>query len=273
MSTNKSKQAFTSRTVAIIGASAVLAWGLSLVVIPVIQGAEEGFDPFASICRAIGIGVSGENTKAATAKSPSQVTFDSAAIAKIALGDAKRGAAVAEDFCVSCHNPNGSSPEKTTPSLTGQSARALYKQLWDMKNGSRTNEAMTPLLADLSDEQITDLAAYYSGLRERNLDFSNYNDLLPVALPLVTRGDAARALPACDSCHEKHVGGPLEAPNLMGQYPAYTAAQLHAYAKGERKNDLYGRMRTIARKLTDKEIEALGAYYDSRRFNPWSQIF
>jgi cytochrome c553 len=33
------------------------------------------------------------------------------------------------------------------------------------------------------------------------------------------------------------------------------------YASGERRNDVYGRMRTIAAKLTDAEIDGLAGYY------------
>ena len=85
-----------------------------------------------------------------------------------------------------------------------------------MKNGSRINEVMMFLLADFSDEQITDFAVYYSGLWEWNLDFSNYNDFLFVAFLLVIRGDAVRVLLVCDFCYEKYVGGLFEVPNLMG---------------------------------------------------------
>ena len=37
--------------------------------------------------------------------------------------------------------------------------------------------------------------------------------------------------------------------------------QLKLYASGERRNDVYARMRTIAAQLTDEEIRGLAAYY------------
>ena len=64
-------------------------------------------------------------------------------------------------------------------------------------------------------------------------------------------------------CHGAASGGPLEAPTLTGQYPAYVAAQLKAYAGASRRNDIYGRMRKVAAKLTDQEIADLAAYYDA----------
>jgi cytochrome c553 len=59
-------------------------------------------------------------------------------------------------------------------------------------------------------------------------------------------------------------GGGLDAPNLVGQYLAYVVTQLHAFADGTRRNDIFGRMRTIAAKLTDQEITELSAYYNAR---------
>ena len=56
------------------------------------------------------------------------------------------------------------------------------------------------------------------------------------------------------------VGGPIETPALLGQNREYMAAQLHAYADSSRKNDVYGRMRDIARRLTPEEREALARY-------------
>jgi cytochrome c553 len=82
---------------------------------------------------------------------------------------------------------------------------------------------------------------------------------------LVRTGDSARGLPACESCHNPRSGGPVETPVLFAQTKEYVAAQLTAYKAGERSNDLYRRMRSIAEKLTDAEIQQLGQYYYERR--------
>ena len=76
----------------------------------------------------------------------------------VAQGDPVAGAALAQDSCVACHDPNGLSADPTKiPSTTGQSARALYKQLSDMKRGERLNDVMKPLLEELSQKQLADL--------------------------------------------------------------------------------------------------------------------
>ena len=66
---------------------------------------------------------------------------------------------------------------------------------------------------------------------------------------------------ACASCHRPGSGGPIETPILAEQGKEYTVQQLKLYASGERRNDVYGRMRIIAAKLTPGEIDGLAAYY------------
>lgn len=55
--------------------------------------------------------------------------------------------------------------------------------------------------------------------------------------------------------------GPEESPVLEGQSPAYFEQQLGAFSAGTRRNDIYGRMRMIARALTPDEIRQLAGYY------------
>ena len=63
------------------------------------------------------------------------------------------------------------------------------------------------------------------------------------------------------ACHRRGSGGPIETPVLAEQQEGYIVAQLKMYASGERRNDVYGRMRAIAAKLKDSEIKELSAYY------------
>ena len=79
---------------------------------------------------------------------------------------------------------------------------------------------------------------------------------------LAREGDSHRRLPACLSCHTNGVGGPIETPVIIGQNSDYILAQLNAYAAGTRKNDVYGRMRDIAKKLTPDERAALARYFE-----------
>ena len=78
---------------------------------------------------------------------------------------------------------------------------------------------------------------------------------------LVELGDPSRNIPPCASCHRPGSGGPIETPILAEQWKEYVALQLKMYASGDRRNDVYGRMRDIASKLTPAEINGLATYY------------
>jgi cytochrome c553 len=85
--------------------------------------------------------------------------------------------------------------------------------------------------------------------------------LPPAIVQLVELGDPRRNIPPCASCHRAGAGGPIETPVLAEQQAEYLAQQLRLYASGERRNDVYARMRTIAAQLTAQEIDGLAAYY------------
>lgn len=260
-------RAFSIRVTIGIAVAAVVIWVASFLILPVIDIRNAGIDSWTAICRAIGIGAPPPPQVSVNTVPVSTVAWTGATMDTLAAGDVQRGEAMAAESCQACHIPNGLSADpETIPSITGISARALFKQLRDMRDGQRPSDVMTPLIADLTDAQLADVAAYYSGLPVRNHHLRNLKAPTSAAIALATQGDAARLLPACDSCHAARSGGPLEAPTLTGQYPAYIAAQLKAYAGSSRNNDIYGRMRSVARKLTDQEIADLATYYNATQY-------
>lgn len=254
---------FSTKAVAFIAATAFIAWGLAMVAMPIAQGAAEGLSAYDALCRAIGL-TSASVPAAENSARPSNLSWNASMLARIAAGDAARGAQIAEEVCLSCHFVNGETADRTTqPSISGQSARAIYKQLWDIKTGARVSEIMQPIAAALDEAQMADVAAYYAGLVRRNRNNPEAIAVAASTVDLVLNGDAARALPPCAACHADRAGGPLETPALTGQYYWYTEAQLRAFADGTRRNDRYARMREIARKLTAGEIAELSAYYNA----------
>ncbi len=76
-------------------------------------------------------------------------------------GDATAGQAKAA-VCGACHGPDGNSMAPNFPKLAGQGERYLTKQLHDIKSGKRTVLEMTGLLTNLSDQDLADIAAYFS---------------------------------------------------------------------------------------------------------------
>lgn len=249
----------------LVGSVVILFAVLGFVVLPIVQGSAAGLDAWTAICRALGIqpgtpAVPVPETTA-TAQPVSQVAWTPALINQLGSGTPAAGAAVAEN-CVGCHgdlqNPQA---DPTFPKLAGQSALAIYKQMHDFRSGSRPSDVMTPIVETLDDQMILDVSVYYASLAKGTLDPNVAVIDDAATAELINRGSPARGIPACVACHGSRAGGPIETPTLAGQNAAYLAAQLRAYADGSRQNDVYSRMRSIARALTPEEIDRLSAYY------------
>lgn len=64
--------------------------------------------------------------------------------------------------CAACHGPDGNSPAPEFPKLAGQHYDYLVKTMKDYKSGARKNAIMTPQVANLSQRDFEDLAAFFS---------------------------------------------------------------------------------------------------------------
>lgn len=162
--------------------------------------------------------------------------------------------------CTMCHGARGTSPAGT-PHLAGQPASATYKQLRDFASGHRPSAIMQPLVLELSDQDMRDLAADYASLeRERISAIAPSEEGTP---RLVRNGDPMRSIGACSSCHSPHAERPAT-PVLEGLSDTYLRDQLVAFRSGRRANDINRQMRNAAHGLTDSEIAQLARYYADR---------
>jgi len=66
--------------------------------------------------------------------------------------------------CAACHGGEGISPNGAWPNLAGQKEQYLVAQMTAFRDGTRENAQMAPMVANLSDEDIANLAAYYSSM-------------------------------------------------------------------------------------------------------------
>lgn len=83
--------------------------------------------------------------------------------ATMAEGDAAAGK-TRSTVCAACHGAEGISPNDLWPNLAGQKFGYLVKQMKAFRDGSRSDPMMSPMAAGLTDEDIDNLAAYFSGL-------------------------------------------------------------------------------------------------------------
>ncbi len=244
----------------------VLGALLAFLVIPSFQRENAGLDAWTAFCRAVGISEGSpayrQPVSTAQALPVSQVAWGGEVIEILRSGRPERGAQLAAAVCASCHGEDGVSATPDQPSLAGQTAAAIYKQLHDYRSGARVHPLMTPVAQELLVTDLAHIAVFYgqharphAGLGVRG------QSATPAIERLAREGDSARRIPACNSCHVNGSGGPIETPILTGQHRQYLVNQLVAYRTGQRRNDVYQRMRTIARQLTEEEIEALAIYY------------
>ena len=162
--------------------------------------------------------------------------------------------------CAACHGMDGNSLNPEWPKLAGQNEKYLIKQLKDFKNQIRVSPLMSGPVANLSEQDMEDLAAYFSSQTVT----PGSADANKVALgQLVYRGgNLETGVTACTACHSPTgAGNPAaEYPMLSGQYSKYVNQQLRNFRDGIRKNDQASIMRSIASKMTVEEIEAVSSY-------------
>ena len=151
--------------------------------------------------------------------------------------------------CINCHGPQGNSSNAQIPILAGQKPTYLAAQLKNYQEGTRENTMMNALAADLSDDDIQNLAAYFSSQTPKSAGSDP---------ELAKQGEAKFTL--CMGCHGSSATGIGQFPRLAGQHPEYIANQLKNFKEGIRKG---GPMNAMAANLSEEDIEALAAYIGS----------
>lgn len=183
-----------------------------------------------------------------------------------AQGSIEAGKAKSET-CVACHGADGNSLITTYPKLAGQHAQYIEKQLHDLKLGAssagkqgRYDPVMSAMAMPLSDEDMSDLAAYFASLPISSN--STPEDVVSTGKVLYTAGDASRGLTACTACHGPRGNGTELSgfPKISGQHADYVKAQLLKFRDDSRANDMNAMMRDVAKKLTDADIDTLSKY-------------
>ena len=175
-------------------------------------------------------------------------------------GDAAAGQAKTA-VCGACHNPDGNSLAPNFPKLAGQGERYLEKQLHDIKTGMRVVLEMTGMLEPFNDQDLADIASYFAS--QKGSVGAADPKLVERGRALFNGGDLSKGMPACTGCHSPDGAGIALAgfPHLSGQHAQYISKQLTDFREGNRTNDGDAMtMRSIASKLSNKDVEALASY-------------
>lgn len=174
------------------------------------------------------------------------------------LGDVKAGAKLAADYCSGCHGIDGNSITPSMPSLAGQDAQYLTSTTMDYREGARKDSMMAKATKGMSDQQITDLSAFYAKQRPapyvRVVTYQK-DKFNPMA-------DAGKMAKSCNGCHgidgnSKRTG----MPSLTGLTPEYLVASTLSYRNGGRQHQ---EMKQLVEDLSALDIEKISLYYATR---------
>ncbi|NML30595.1 c-type cytochrome [Paraburkholderia sp. G-4-1-8] len=216
---------------------------------------------WARICGAAGVPSSWYSGNAASHVPSDVVVLPPSGSTRAAADSIGRGATIATQHCSMCHGVLGT-VQVTAPALASQYADVLYKEMRDYQSGQRPSAVMQAIIAERSDQDLRDLAAYFASFARPPAAETTRAGAEPdaTAVRLAMQGDPQRNIAPCAACH-----GQLDrkgaAPWLGGQSADYLAAQLRAFASGARHNDINEQMRNVARQMTPEEIDSVARYY------------
>ena len=189
-----------------------------------------------------------------------------ASLAQDIKGDAKAGMGK-NAMCIGCHGIKGyqaSFPEVyKVPMISGQSAAYIASSLRQYHKGERMHPTMRAVSQSLTEQDIADLAAFYSG------HGVVAGAELP-AKPAMEAGAEVQALLSkanCASCHGANFSKPIDPayPKIAGQHADYLFVALKAYktdnnAKVGRAHPIMGGM---VRQYTNAELKSMANYLAS----------
>ena len=155
-------------------------------------------------------------------------------------------------ICSACHGEAGIPQETTTPVIWGQNEGYLYLNLRDFNKGSRKNDQMSAIAADLAKDEMKQLAAYFSKKPWPKLQQPSPPD--DVAKKALTAIGAI----GCPSCHLDQLQGDGTTARLAGQQQAYLKQTMLDFRDGSRGNN--PGMSDLMKAISPDDIDAISHY-------------
>jgi cytochrome c553 len=171
--------------------------------------------------------------------------------------------------CTSCHGNEGrATREGYFPRIAGKPAGYLFNQLLNFRDGRRHYPMMTYMAQLQTDTYLHELADYFGALRVPYAPPHPPNTTAAVlerGRQLVTEGDKALNVPACNSCHGKRLLGVAPAvPGLLGVSQDYLTAQLGAWRTGIRAASAPDCMKELVRRMRPEDLNAATTWLASQ---------
>lgn len=174
-------------------------------------------------------------------------------------GDPARGQQLSQ-ACSACHGSDGNSVNPEWPKIAGQHAEYIHKQLMDYKSGRRENALMAGQVANLDEQDMRDLGAFYS--RQQMAPGTADEAVAERGERIYRGGIPASGVAACTACHGPTGQGNPAAmfPVVAGQHAQYNSDQLRYFRSEQRANDNGRMMRNLAARMSDADIRAVSEY-------------
>lgn len=168
--------------------------------------------------------------------------------------------------CAACHGVHGNSTNPQWPKLAGQHATYLFQQLKHFKTGKRQSPIMSAQVADLSIQDMKDLAVYYS---QQSIQLAAAKEeLADHGAEIYRAGDPEKGIPACAGCHGPTGLGNAAAvfPRISAQHAEYLIMQLKAYRSGKRSGYPKAKIMVgVAENMGNADIKAVASYIQGLR--------
>jgi len=168
--------------------------------------------------------------------------------------------------CAACHGAQGEGlpDDAHIPRLAGKPAGYLLQQLEYFQTGQRRHAPMEYVVRQLSPDYLRRIAAYFAA-QQVPYQRAPVPGVTPAELQrgqlLVEKGDSARGVPSCQSCHgERLTGVEPMMPGLAGLSYAYLATQLAAWRMHSRAADGPYCMGVVANRMKESDIRAVSAW-------------
>lgn len=170
---------------------------------------------------------------------------------------------IVQTVCAACHGSDGNSVGAANPSLAGQHSQYLYRQLKAFKVGMRKDPIMLGMVSMLSEDDMRNLAVYYSKQKIKDRDAAK-KDQIPLGAKIYRVGNPSTQVPACMACHGPAGQGlPDRYPRLGSQHAGYVVKQLNDFRDGINRKS--GLMQEIAKRMSVDEINAVAEYISGLR--------
>lgn len=173
-----------------------------------------------------------------------------------ALRAAESGAGKASlETCFACHGEGGISQVEDVPSIAGEPSYFTQWQLVFYRNGSLKSDLMTPVAAELSNDDLRSIGAAVEALAPPKPPTT------PDDRPELTKvGAQLSVVLHCNNCHAANFAGQQAAARLAGQREEVLLKALHDYKTGNRTGTGVAAMPEIAYSLDEDQMQALAHY-------------